>query len=316
MSILKNLVVVKSNRLIRARQALSLAEDRILQLAIVCARESGTGLDARYPLEISALQYAAEFNVSESTAYETLQSAVKTLFHRQFTIIASDGDPVVSHWIQDIKYPKKSGKIEIALSRILIEQIIRIDGCTEYFTQYRMQQTAPMTSVYARRLYELLIQYKNIRPPAKIPTFFIEDFREQIGVEPQQYKRMSDFKKVILNVAIAQIEKHSDIIEVTYTQKKMGLKIVGFDFKIKMKPSEKSAKSDENSTGDQFAVMTDRQVYFCASMLSKLAVVQNKAAAGQTNKQFIEHISASLRDREKQKEYQQYFAEIGFKPKY
>ena len=62
-------MVVKSNRLNSALQNLSLAEIRIIQLAIVDARESGKGLDPSTPLIISAARYVEVFETTRQNAY-------------------------------------------------------------------------------------------------------------------------------------------------------------------------------------------------------------------------------------------------------
>ena len=51
-------LVVKTNRLNQAFQMLTLAELHIVQLAIVDARETGTGLSTNQPLRIDAMRYA------------------------------------------------------------------------------------------------------------------------------------------------------------------------------------------------------------------------------------------------------------------
>ena len=61
-------LVVKSNKLVQALQTLSLSETRLLQLAIVDARETGQGLSTDEPLELNALRYAKAFNVSADAA--------------------------------------------------------------------------------------------------------------------------------------------------------------------------------------------------------------------------------------------------------
>ena len=57
-------LVVKSNRLNMAIQNLTLPEIRLVQLAIVDARETGTGLNTDTPLRIDAMRYAEAFNLS------------------------------------------------------------------------------------------------------------------------------------------------------------------------------------------------------------------------------------------------------------
>ena len=62
-------LVVKSNRLNSAIQNLSLPELRIIQLAIVDARETGKGLSTDTPLRIDALRYAEAFNNTAKWLY-------------------------------------------------------------------------------------------------------------------------------------------------------------------------------------------------------------------------------------------------------
>ena len=54
-------LVVKTNRLNQAFQTLSLSGFHIVQLAIVDARHTGTGLSTDTPLRIDALRYAEIF---------------------------------------------------------------------------------------------------------------------------------------------------------------------------------------------------------------------------------------------------------------
>ena len=51
----------KTNRLNQAFQVLTLAELHIVQLAIVDARETGTGFNSDTPLRLDALRYAEAF---------------------------------------------------------------------------------------------------------------------------------------------------------------------------------------------------------------------------------------------------------------
>ncbi len=104
-------LVVKSNQLVQALQSLTLAETRVIQLAIVDARETGKGLDSATPLELNAARFAKAFNISNDAAYLALTEAEDSLFKRQFTILHDDGTSTKSRWIQDANYRKGEGKI-------------------------------------------------------------------------------------------------------------------------------------------------------------------------------------------------------------
>jgi hypothetical protein len=57
----ENALVVKSNRLIEASYKLDIAEQRLILMAIDCARESGKGITADSLLTVWADEYAAMF---------------------------------------------------------------------------------------------------------------------------------------------------------------------------------------------------------------------------------------------------------------
>lgn len=262
-------LVVKSNRLNMALQHLSLTEIRILQLAIIDARETGKGLSADTPLFISAKRYAEAFECSRQTAYEAILDAEKNLFERRFSFLDDDENKIKSRWVQRVKYFEKEAAIGIILTYDVIQEITRIDGYEKFFTRYLLKQTARMKSVYSVRMYELLVQWKKAK---KTPIIELEILREQLGIEKNEYKLMSDFKKRILNVAKSEINEKSDL-DIEYYQIKDGKKIIGFEFTVftKLAATEiKDATSDnmllsssENSTklpSWQTNGLTDKQI--------------------------------------------------------
>ena len=222
--------VVKTNLLNTALQKLSLVEIRIIQLAIIDARETNTGLSTEKPLRIEARRYAEAFATSNSNAYRQMKEAETTLFERQFTLMI-DGKPKKSRWLQDVVYLDSEGAIELAFTRTVVEGISRIDGAVDFFTSYLLSQTATLNSTYSVRLYELLTQWRNAK---NIPTFEVNILRGQLGVEPKDYSRMYDFKRRILDAAIKEITAKTDS-DITYEQVKKGRLITGFTFTFKKK---------------------------------------------------------------------------------
>jgi plasmid replication initiation protein len=240
----KNLVV-KTNRLNQAFQVLTLAELHIVQLAIVDARETGTGLSTNKPLRIEAMRYAEAFNTTRQNAYQRMKSAEDTLFNRRFSYFDDEGKLVKSRWIQQVRYLDDEGAIELVFTMAVVDGISRIDGVQEFFTQYLIGQTANLTSVYSARLYELLIQWKSI---GKTPIFELNNFRDQLGIGINEYQRMDHFKIRVLDMALKEINEHTDITA-SYEQHKKGRTITGFSFKFKQKKKtepEKPKNSDSS----------------------------------------------------------------------
>lgn len=237
----KNLVV-KTNRLNQAFQMLTLAELHIVQLAIVDARETGTGLSTNKPLRIDAMRYAEAFNTTRQNAYQRMKSAEDTLFNRRFSYFDDEGKLVKSRWIQQVRYLDDEGAIELVFTMAVVDGISRIDGVQEFFTQYLIGQTANLTSVYSARLYELLIQWKSI---GKTPIFELNNFRDQLGIGINEYQRMDHFKIRVLDMALKEINEHTDITA-SYEQHKKGRLITGFSFKFKQK-KKTEAETPKNS---------------------------------------------------------------------
>lgn len=254
-------LVVKTNRLNTATQNLSLTEVRIMQLAIVDARETGLGLTSDSPLTISSSRYAEAFGVSRQSAYEAILKAEKTLFDRRFSFLDDDDKMVKSRWVQRVKYLDDEASIEVILTYDVVKEVTRIDGYEQFFTQYLLEQTAHMNSAYSVRLYELLVQWKTAK---KTPVFELQQFREQLGVENDEYQRMYDFKNRVLDVAVKEINEVADL-KVSYKQKKKGRRIIGFEFAVlsnkKTNKKEVGIGRDAN-TADMFTIdgLTDKQL--------------------------------------------------------
>ena len=282
-------MVVKSNRLIESLQSLNLSEIRLIQLAVVDSRDQGKGLDSETPLRIDAMRYAEMFNISKQGAYKILKEAESNLFRRYFTFLSERNNKVRTNWIQQAEYFDKEGAIEIIFTTAVIKEITRIDGYEQMFTQYALSQIADLNSNYSVRLYELLKQWTT----AKKVTFELEKFREQLGIGVNEYPRMSDFKRRVLDAALTEINSKTDI-QASYEQEKKGRKITGFKFKVLTKDKPKATKQKGIGRGphttDMFAIegLNDNQLGRIARNPSFVAdynhMVSSTSPAGQDPK--------------------------------
>jgi plasmid replication initiation protein len=307
---MKKDLVVKTNRLNQAFQVLSLAEFHIVQLAIVDARDTGTGLTTDMPLRIDALRYADVFGTTRQNAYMRMKEAEETLFNRRFSFFDEDGKLVKSRWISQVKYLDNEGAIEIVFTPAVVQGISRINGVKEFFTQYLLSQTANLKSVYSSRLYELLIQW---RSTGKTPIINLEDFRAQLGVEEDQYKLMSDFKKRVLDLAINDINEKTDI-KATYQQHKKGRSISGFSFTFKQKKKDSPSIERDPNNLELFSNMTDAQRHMFANKLSELPEMGRYSQGTESYQQFAVRIAEMLQDPAQFKELYPYLKKVGYMP--
>ena len=305
-------LVVKTNRLNQAFQTLSLSEFHIVQLAIVDARHTGTGLSTDTPLRIDALRYAEVFGTTRQNAYQRMKEAEDSLFNRRFSFFDEDGKLVKSRWIQQVKYLDDEGAIELVFTLAVVQGISKIDGIKDFFTQYLLSQTAQLNSTYSARLYELLIQWKAI---GKTPVFELATFREQLGIGVNEYKRMDHFKTRVLDLAISEISEKT-AIEATYQQHKKGRSISGFSFSFKQKKSKTKSLENQTISGnlDLFPKkMTDSQRHLFSNKLSELPEMSKYSQGTESYPQFAVRIAEMLKDSEKLKEFAPMLEKVGYR---
>lgn len=309
-------LVVKDNALIQASYTLDLAEQRLILLAIIEARNSGQGITHDSLLRIHASNYAKQFGVNDKTAYTVVKDASKGLFDRYVTYHdknPKNGKDRSFHcrWVDKIGVEPDSGIVYMRFTSDVVPLITRLES---HFTSYEIAEVANLTSIYAIRLYELIIQW---RDNGVTQRYKIDELRQKLGVEPEQYKTMSNFKAKVLDRAINQINKHTDIT-VKYEQHKTGRTItaMSFIFKQKKAPEQLATatnKNRDNATPDLFHNMTDDQISTFSKKLAALPELGSNAPKGASTEQFAAIIADDLKDPDKQKKYSKHLAKLGFK---
>ena len=315
---MKKELVVKDNALINASYSLNLVEQRLILLAIVVLREHTHNMQLDYiafnkPIKVTADSYINTFGVSQSTAYETLKDACKTLFARQFSYqeprergrIANK----TTRWVSDIAYVDNSATVEFTFAPAVLPLILHLE---KHLTSYEITQVSNLTSGYAIRLYELLIAWRSV---GKTPEIKLSEFRQKMGVLEGEYQRMGQFKEKVLHIAIEQINEHTDITA-EYEQHKEGRSIVGFSFKFKQKQQPKiekpkDLKRDPN-TPDFFIKMTDAQRHLFANKMSEMPEMSKYSQGTESFQQFAIRIADMLLEPEKFRELYPCLEKAGF----
>ena len=252
-------LIVKSNKLVEASYKLTQAEFNLLNLVFAQMNDGKIGETGNWLLgdyKVTAQDYSRKFDVDINTAYDALHSASKHLFQRYFSYEKEvDFSPyaveiVESRWVSEVRYNKQAGYVTIVLTPTVMDMVGMLQNC---FTPYFLQNTVGFSSMYAKRLYEILVQWRNAGN--KTPQLKVYALREKLGIDKDQYPLIADFKKRVLDIAVEQINEHSDI-KVKYDQIKQGRKIVAFCFKFKDKQVKSKAERDPQ-TIDAFNGLTD-----------------------------------------------------------
>jgi plasmid replication initiation protein len=305
--------VVKDNALINASYNLDLVEHRIVLQGIVKSRDTETGFNGLTPVSIHASEYEKQFNVSKDAAYKALKDAVLSLFERQFTFTELQDEKlkvVKSRWVSQIAYVDKNAEVQIIFSPAVASMCSRLES---HFTRYDLKQIAGLSSKYAVRLYELVIAWQST---GKTPIFKLQDFREKIGLLDNEYTAMNNFKKFVLDLAVDQINEHTDI-KLTYDQHKTGRTITGFSFRIKSKVKQQKIKQQlqrDPDTADLFTKMTDAQRHMFGAKLSRHPEMSAYSQGTEGYEQFAVRIAEMLLDETKFKEIYPILLKVGYVP--
>ncbi len=231
---MKNPLVVKSNDLVQARYRLTLTEQRLILMAAVQARENSRSLLPNESVTLTIADFASQYNLSlgDGSLYRSVREAVTTLYNRSVTITDATRTGKV-RWVSEVWYKHDLTAVQLVFSPSIIPFITNLK---QEFTSYRLAMVAKMNSVYAVRLYELLLQYQAIGSR----SFDVYTLRETLGLL-DEYPLFANLKARVIDVAVEQINTHTDI-KVKYETRKTGRKITHLDFKIKEKTAATSSR--------------------------------------------------------------------------
>lgn len=235
----KNAIVVKSNKLMEASYRLDLIEQRIILYAIVEARATQSGLGTGF-VTVDAKGFATMFRMRPDNVYSQLKEAMDTLFGRYIIIHDThpeSGERRVSkvRWVSTASYIDGAGTVQLRFSTDLLPYITRLES---EFTTYRLEKIGAMTSAHAVRIYELLAQHLGIGK-REIEISWLKD----LLCITDEYKAIKDFKKRVIDVAVLQINEHTDL-KVSYTQRKTGVSVTHLIFSIKTEVSPPKARTN------------------------------------------------------------------------
>ena len=284
-------LVTKDNSLIGASYSLGVVEQRLIFLAIIEAREQKTLIEAGGLLRIYAHSYAKQFDVEKHTSYEAMKRAVEGLYEAGFAYSKIDEQSgkigrYKSRWVDKIGYIDDLGCVELVFASDVIPLITRLEA---RYTEYELKQVVGLQSEYAIRLYELIIQWRSV---GKTNPISLAELREKLGLV-DEYKRIEAFKRRVLDLAVKQINEHTDIT-VEYEQHKQGRVIKGFTFGFKIKKDKKKIASKATNidaiNSDMFTIdgLNDNQLGRIARNPSFIAdyndLVSSTSPAGQDMK--------------------------------
>jgi len=219
-------LVVKSNKLVAARQRLSIQEQRLILLLISKIRPEDINF-LRYKFQI--LDLAKFFGLEKSKRiYIDVRKAVRKLMKRVITIDRIDRD-IDLHWIESAEYGQK-GFVKIRINQELKPYLLNLKT---QFTKYNIGYIVHLRSTYSIRIYELLKRFEYLGEV----TFSLDKLKYTLGVDQAEYTLYWNFKNKVIFVAQKELLEKTDIT-FTFEQIKSGKKVSEIRFIIKKNDPE------------------------------------------------------------------------------
>ncbi len=234
-------MVVQANDLISARQDLSLNQAKLLRLIIMQVVANDVEFK---PYEISINDFAKLIgNEDGSNLYKRAKGFCDSLQTKRVNIHLNDGSWQSIVWVPTCSYDSKTKKIKIRLNDDLKPYLLNLVD-SGYYTQYVLENVLYLNSVYALRIFELLMKktmtsflpkngtdvYLSITEIRDACMLYKTDNKGNITSEIK-FERISQLKEKVIDIACKEINT-ATMYTVDYVDKKDGRNIVGFTFHI------------------------------------------------------------------------------------
>ena len=170
---------------------------------------------------------------------------------------------------QRIRYLKGQGIIEFDLTRHVLPFLFDLKN---NFTSYELAAALRLTSKYAKRVYQLCSQWKDIGETKK---YDLQDFKRMLGLLDEKgndkTERVSDLKSKVLDIAVKQINEHTEL-HVSYTLEKKGKAFKNIVFTVKPQALAETIPFDLVPSGTAPAGMQQHQVENAGRLLAQLSI--------------------------------------------
>lgn len=255
--------IYKSNPLVQASIGMNTIMGRIFTLALL---QVYPDLDGSKPfngfnlIQIPAMKVKEICGGGNAAYYARLREAVK---EQKKDIMLKDDDNPEEGFINvpifdKITFDVKNGLI-FKFHDDMAPYIAELNG--RQYTRIAAQHIFALSSAYAVRILELLLEYKNIdafkHSGTIIRNVSIEEMRWFCGIQSKKYSRAHDFIKRVFEYPVAEINKVTPF-RVTYSTIVNGRTIEGVQLRMKM-PDTDTQKQVAGSVEQLVSVKNNRE---------------------------------------------------------
>lgn len=235
----RNNLVAKDNRLIQnSRFSLDSIENKAI-LYLISKIQPDDKPGKIYTFNCKEFQALLKWNIDDS--YQYMKIMLQNLGDISFWIegeIEGKKKDILLRWFNITRMDPGSGDVEISFQSDMFPFLLDLQKHLEeegrYYTTYKLQNITLMKHRYSPRIYELLksYQYNNKKWTFENGTGSVYDLqrriagteidkktRKAISMIPESWKNWAIFKRDVLEPAVKEINKYTDI-KVAYDGKK------------------------------------------------------------------------------------------------
>ncbi len=143
-----------------------------------------------------------------NSAYERVFEVSERLLGRVIKIYNKENNTLTQHQLlSKSKYYLGEGYAEFKFHEELKPYLLDLQRYASYMLRFFLR----LDSFYAKRLYELMVQYRfHAKNGEWYREFELDDLRGFLGIEKKQYKLYGHFKSRVVSIAVEQINERSD----------------------------------------------------------------------------------------------------------
>ena len=221
-------LVVKSNPIMEGRFVQSLTPremDLLTTLFTAVDPKAGDFTTIRIQIKDLITLFGLE---SSNSAYWHIAEISKQLLTRVVQVRDKERNTLTQYqWLSHAEYHYNEGFAEYRFHDKLKSHLIEFST----YAKYILGPFLALDSFYAKRIYELVIQYRNTARGAKrweriIP---LTDLRPYLGIEKNEYEKYSHLKVRVLELSRQQITERTDIT-LEYEEIKLGRRVHAIRF--------------------------------------------------------------------------------------
>lgn len=240
--------VYQSKPLIEACKKFDINEGRLFYLGLLELRPqlaSGQGQEKFTEVVIPTTDVIKLFG-GNLGYYSKLKNVAKKLINHSIAVRDDDNSFKYISIFDMLYFDKKLGGLHLKFNDTMRPYILEL--ADKPYTKIAVKTIFALTSHYAIRLMELMLEYQNIVEFRRNNTIkrqiMIEDLRFYCGIEEKKYNKTNNFTKNVVERPCREINA-STPYEISYEYIKKGRTIIGYDFTLKLPKMNDSVETIE-----------------------------------------------------------------------